>query len=318
GTWIILVNRAALLLTLTGFALLAITATADSSRAEPGRTGLKIGKDFASDGWRYVSYLRPDQTPVVFDTWTGKTTKIHKAKGCRPADVGGNRVLLICQAPSPFVDRVVAPRTASVKGGRSIPIPRYRKGESFNAIGRYWLDTNPYCPSPSSCFPSYVYKNWRTGHERGFDATRKNEWGRDPNSRHLKRIHPPFIPEQNSGPYDYGDAFCFRNNLALTDHRGELRLWRSSDDPVLIGRGGFLSFDCSPYQGLTFGRNQVTWVRGRTIHSVNTRTLRSVTRRVKRKGAGVAPVRDGIVIAKPARPGGQTSSYRVRFIGLAG
>lgn len=261
----------------------------------------------ASDGVRYFAYMTPNRVPVVLDTWRRETNRITGAKGCRPLDVGGSRVLLTCGKPDENYMRIT--RTASARGGRAVRVVRGKTGYWF-AIGKYWLEGNNPCTGTGGCLGGRAYLNWRngtSGHISGIpgDFDRANL-----NRKRLAYEKPPFIPA------GFADSWkvCWAGNVFVTD-RGKIRVWYSPLNWTVIGNGGVLKSLCDSYSSLKIGSRRVVWNRGPVIHAFNTANGMSYKRRLK-KPTRIVPVRDGAVIAMKTRDGKKHDRFRVRFISL--
>ena len=299
----------------------ALTATAANPERAAADAAIEVNGDLAANT-RYVSYLRPDGVPVVLDTRNSAVRVITGADDCRPEDTGGGRVLLICEEPSIYAKGPpVPPRTASVKGGRSVPVPHYVKGQSFVEIGRFWLKGRH--PCGGACPPSTLYKDWRNGRQKSIHPFANNaSYYRNLNTRGLRRLpEMPFEPriDPGPGPVYRGYSSCYNRRVVVTDTGDDLRLWRSPHRSEIIGRGSVFSFECWFDQSLRIGAGLITWSKGRHLFAYDISSGFRIERRLKKSGwAAITPVRGGIVTSEPTgRKAGGHAVTRIVFTRVA-
>ncbi len=291
--------------------LLAVTGVGSigQTAADASRKAVDVGQ-IHGDGWRYVAYQRPDRNPVVFDTWKGLTRTIQGARQCRPIDVGGRRVLLECPEGKDRPGYTYRAKTASVLGGKAIPLAKSRYMGSAIEIGRYWVSHSRNCPPPS-CYkgPGLYFVNWRTGQAKSFDRDRNWDLDRKalpPGSGPPFRIDVTFDPLK-----DMYLTECHNGDVVVSDTIRELRLWVSPTSSLLIGSGGFYDFGCDPYDPVQIGSGRVTWSRGKVVNAISYRSFRRFKHRFRHRGASITPVRDGVVVSARTSDKGRRSSIRM-------
>ncbi|MBN8868215.1 MAG: hypothetical protein J0H98_11730 [Solirubrobacterales bacterium] len=281
--------------------------------AKGGITAINISPQIASDNDRYVAFQRRNGVPVVLDTWSGKIRNLKGAIYCQPRDIGGRRVLLICPHERPRgKDTGFRARTGSVLGGKTRRLPHAKELYDAFEIGRYWVSI----PTPrwdQSQSPVNWYLNWRKGNARGvwFDDP-AGKWGVDLNRAKIKPAKVKrFTPEFKGYPNPFhGEPSYFRaRDVVITEWKNELRLWWDRDTSVRLGRGGVIDMGNEWLSSLRVGENWVTWSKGPTVHGYNYRTGQTYKRRYAKK-ALIAPVRDGVVVAKKVKRFGR---YYVGF-----
>jgi len=241
----------------------------------------------ATDERRYVAYLDASGTPRVWDTRTGGIHSIEGADGCAPGDVGGGRVLLVCPRTETlvsFIDDVpwdrqdsgYRARTASVLGGASAPLRNSKWMARAHEIGRHWVKIDPFCfsSSSSSCSEMSMYTT--------FMNWRTGKY----------RSFPP-------RPGDFRARDLDSPNLVGLEPR-------SNVETAGIKRSGG--------KDIRVGDPWVTWMKGSSVKAFNYETGQRFKRRFGSKGARIAPVRAGLVIARPIgdRDGGH--AYRLKLI----
>lgn len=281
-----------------------------------GISALNISPQIASDDERYVAFQRRNGVPTVLDTQTGDLSPLKGATWCQPRDIGARRVLLICpgqDARPKRGDTGFRARTGSVLGGRTRPLAKSRKIHDAYAIGRYWVSVSGEVTRPGQA-PSIRFLNWRKGFMKNVFPG-----GYDLDSRKLKRREvADFTPDPKGYPNPYVDplVICRGKDVLVTDWKGELRLWWSEDESVRLGKGGFLEEGCKWHGSFRIGSSSVTWSRGRAVHAYDYRTGVGFKRRYPKKGALIAPLASGFVVAEKIKKTGRyRTAFRVRAFG---
>jgi len=286
-----------------------------------GVTAINISPQIASDDDRYVAFQRRNGIPVVLDTETGEFHALRGALYCQPRDIGGGRVLLICPHHRPTGKRTgFIARTGPVEGGPTKPLAKSGKLEDAYEIGRNWVAVK--IPADNRLDPNFGFLNWRDGRLAKYMAMSGayafggvNLDGEKLKPSEARRFAPRF--EVARQPDEARPHICRGSSGVVTDWRGELRFWWTSNRSVRLGVGGILFSTCQWYQSIRIGENWVTWSRGRSLHAYNLRTGRRLDRRFP-AGSKITPMNDGVVIAKKLKDHGRYyTAFRVRFIKAA-
>jgi hypothetical protein len=252
-----------------------------------------------SDGFRYVSYLSGDGTPLVFDSVEGSETRIRDAEGCEPRTVGAGRALLDCAPGEDYSEYVLRPTlTASVRTGESMTLRNAVQRDTFYEIGKYWAFGHFKCQSPSCTGP--IYLNLRTGERVRQGPGDLVEFSLD-HEQLRPECRPDFIDRLNGRIIATHDR-----NFVVTDDGRTLRLWSSRTKSRVLGPGNGL--------GIRIANQRVTWISGSTLHSVALKPGDgSYTQKLASANSFVAPVKGGAVVSVGRKSGGSLS-YTINLV----
>lgn len=270
--------------------MLSLCAQAQAGTAE-GRISTRTA---VGDDNRLFAFLPPGGTPVVVDTFTGRTTKIKDSDGCFPTDIYAGRVLLACfvrWSDDGYV-QYFSHRLASTRNGKSSELGSAEPA-ILGELGKYWAvgeyDT---CGVSPHCTGDF-FLNLRTLWARSYSATS----GPSPNPRIIdqkrlkSKLDLPDFPITSESVVDWD-----HRNLVTDDGRN-LTLWRPGKESARIGKAIGYCCEVPSFRPTDFGGGQFIWeLRGNRYRSVDVSSLKSRTISLPRR-SNVLPIRGGVIIS---------------------
>lgn len=302
------------MLVFTAFGVVSMLPEAEAAPLE----AVGARDHLVSDGARFVSYIRTDETPMIFDTRSGNVREIRGADGCKPGDVGFGYVLLDC-ADGFYTGSRLA-RIASIKTGRSHQIPGAGKYDDFDfgEIGRHWVRAE--CATGGPCYTVH-YVNYRRGKRRIFDTTGPfpnipdglSRYDYDLNYKRLGRLkpHPDF--SIFSADFDWSKYSGFGPDYYLINQGSGMFVYTSESNRIRIG--GYLpGVLYKRNSGVKTGSRQIVWRKGKWLRAYNLASGERTLRRLPKKRVQWAVIRNGAVIAVPTRRVEDKQHFRLRIV----
>ncbi|MDQ2700935.1 MAG: hypothetical protein M3Y23_06360 [Actinomycetota bacterium] len=264
----------------------------------------------ATDDHRYIAYLPADGTPLVVDTFKGRSIGIRNAEGCAPTDIRAGRVLLSCHTRTSSNGHFdfYTHRLARVDTGRSAGLGSERPA-ILTVLGRYWA-TGGYdsCGVSPHCTGD-IFLNLKSGRVRFFGDGPRPDTRIADQKKLSSRLDLPDFPIGSQVVVDWDSS-----NMVTDDGRA-LTLWKPGKEPARIGKAIGYCCEIPSFRPTRFGSGQFVWdVRGNRFRSVRVSDLKSRT--ISLSGPGeVTPIRGGVLISRSingAGDSGATYSIRVK------